>query len=66
MTLADVLTVQAKYHADYIREFDKEHALVDAALREKSRLPDNYWQARHVAQRKLEVVNAVVEALREA
>ena len=65
ITLVDALAVQAKYRADYIKAIDKEHALVDAAFIEKRGLPDNYWQARNAASRKLDVVNAIVEAMRE-
>ena len=65
ITLIDALAVQAKYRANYIKEIDKEHALVDAAFIEKRGLPDNYWQARHAASRKLDTINTIVDVLRE-
>lgn len=65
ITLIDALAVQAKYRTDYIKAIEKEHALVDAAMIEKRGLPDNYWQARHAASRKLDTINIIVEALRD-
>lgn len=63
--LMAALTVQQKIRREYQTATDRKDALVVSASIEKKGLPDNYWQEQHRLACKLNIINGIVEVLRD-
>lgn len=64
--ISEIRSRSERYRLEWMRERDKRDRMLASAVRDKTVLPDHYWQAEHRAHALYRSSLLLLEALEEA